>query len=35
MVLGISEVAGAKRYIRAFKKLKTILAAMAGGLEGF
>jgi RNA polymerase sigma-70 factor, ECF subfamily len=35
VVLGISEVAGAKRYIRAFKKLKTILAAMPGALEGF
>jgi RNA polymerase sigma-70 factor, ECF subfamily len=35
VVLGISEAAGAKRYIRAFKKLKTILAAMPGALEGF
>ena len=34
-VLGISEEAGAKRYIRALKKLKSILAAMPGGLEGF
>jgi RNA polymerase sigma-70 factor (ECF subfamily) len=34
MVLGISEEAGAKRYIRAMKKLKTILAVMPGGLEG-
>jgi RNA polymerase sigma-70 factor (ECF subfamily) len=33
-VLGITEEAGAKRYIRAIKKLKTILAAMPGGLEG-
>ncbi len=33
-VLGISEEAGAKRYIRALKKLKTILAAMPGGREG-
>ena len=33
-VLGITEEAGAKRYIRALKKLKTILAAMPGGLEG-
>jgi RNA polymerase sigma-70 factor (ECF subfamily) len=33
-VLGITEEAGAKRYIRAFKKLKSILAAMPGGLEG-
>jgi RNA polymerase sigma-70 factor (ECF subfamily) len=35
VVLGISEEAGAKRYIRALKKLKTIMAAMPGGLEGF
>jgi RNA polymerase sigma-70 factor (ECF subfamily) len=34
-VLGITEEAGAKRYIRALKKLKSILAAMPGGLEGF
>jgi RNA polymerase sigma-70 factor (ECF subfamily) len=34
VVLGISEEAGAKRYIRAMKKLKLILAAMPGGLEG-
>jgi RNA polymerase sigma-70 factor, ECF subfamily len=34
VVLGISEEAGAKRYIRALKKLKTILAAMPGGLGG-
>ena len=34
-VLGITEEAGAKRYIRALKKLKTVLAAMPGGLEGF
>jgi RNA polymerase sigma-70 factor, ECF subfamily len=34
-VLGISEEAGAKRYIRALKKLKSNLAAMPGGLEGF
>lgn len=33
-VLGISEEAGAKRYIRALKRLKDILAAMPGGLEG-
>ncbi len=33
-VLGISEEAGAKRYIRALKKLKTILAAMPVCLEG-
>jgi RNA polymerase sigma-70 factor (ECF subfamily) len=34
-VLGITEEAGAKRYIRALKKLKTIMASMPGGLEGF
>ena len=34
VVLGITEEAEAKRYIRALKKLKTILAAMPGGLEG-
>ena len=34
VVLGISEEAGAKRYIRAMKKLKLILAGMPGGLEG-
>jgi RNA polymerase sigma-70 factor, ECF subfamily len=34
VVLGISEEAGAKRYIRAMKKLKSILAGMPGGLEG-
>jgi RNA polymerase sigma-70 factor (ECF subfamily) len=34
VVLGITEEAGAKRYIRALKKLKTILAAMPGGLGG-
>jgi RNA polymerase sigma-70 factor (ECF subfamily) len=33
-VLGITEEAGAKRYIRALKKLKTIMAAMPGGEEG-
>jgi RNA polymerase sigma-70 factor, ECF subfamily len=33
-VLGITEEAGAKRYIRALKKLKAILASMPGGLEG-
>jgi RNA polymerase sigma-70 factor (ECF subfamily) len=33
-VLGISEEAGAKRYIRALKRLKAILASMPGGLEG-
>jgi RNA polymerase sigma-70 factor (ECF subfamily) len=35
VVLGITEDAGAKRYIRALKKLKSILAAMPGGLSGF
>ena len=35
VVLGITEEAGAKRYIRALKKLKAILAAMPGGEEGF
>jgi RNA polymerase sigma-70 factor (ECF subfamily) len=33
-ILGISEEAGAKRYIRAMKRLKAILAARPGGLEG-
>lgn len=33
-VLGIEESAAAKRYIRALKRLKDILAAMPGGLEG-
>jgi RNA polymerase sigma-70 factor (ECF subfamily) len=33
-VLGISEEAGAKRYIRALKRLKAVLAAMPGGLDG-
>jgi RNA polymerase sigma-70 factor (ECF subfamily) len=33
-VLGISEDAGAKRYIRALKRLKEVLASMPGGLEG-
>lgn len=32
-VLGISEQAGAKRYIRALKRLKAVLATMPGGLE--
>ena len=35
VVLGITEEAGAKRYIRALKKLKSILAWMPGGLSGF
>jgi len=34
VVLGITEEAGAMRYIPALKKLKTIPAAMPGGLEG-
>src|SRR5262249_11659249 len=34
-VLGISEAAAAKRYVRALKRLKEILADMPGGLEGF
>jgi RNA polymerase sigma-70 factor (ECF subfamily) len=33
-VLGITEEAGAKRYIRALKRLKAVLASMPGGLEG-
>jgi len=33
-VLGIAEGAAAKRYVRALKRLKDILAAMPGGLEG-
>ena len=33
-VLGIEEAAAAKRYFRALKRLKEILAAMPGGLEG-
>ncbi len=33
--LGISEEAGAKRYIRALKRLKAMMAKMPGGLEGF
>jgi len=33
-VLGIEEAAAAKRYLRALKRLKGILAAMPGGLEG-
>ena len=34
-VLGISEGAAAQRDIRALKRLKAILAAAPGGLEGF
>jgi RNA polymerase sigma-70 factor (ECF subfamily) len=33
-VLGITESAAAKRYFRALKRLKEILAAMPGGQEG-
>jgi RNA polymerase sigma-70 factor, ECF subfamily len=33
-VLEIQEAAAAKRYIRALKRLKELLAAMPGGLEG-
>jgi RNA polymerase sigma-70 factor, ECF subfamily len=33
-VLGISEDAGAKRYIRALKRLKDVLTKLPGGLEG-
>jgi RNA polymerase sigma-70 factor (ECF subfamily) len=33
-VLGIEEAAAAQRYVRAVKRLKTVLAEMPGGLEG-
>jgi RNA polymerase sigma-70 factor (ECF subfamily) len=33
-VLGIEEAAAAKRYLRALKRLKDMLADMPGGLEG-
>ena len=33
-VLGITEEAGAKRYLRALRRLKVILSARPGGLEG-
>jgi len=33
LVLGISESAAAKRYVRAVKRLKEILASMPGGLD--
>jgi RNA polymerase sigma-70 factor (ECF subfamily) len=33
-VLGIEESAAAKRYVRALKRLKDVLAALGGGLEG-
>src|SRR5262245_3802816 len=32
--LGIAEEAAAKRYVRALKRLKEVLARMPGGLEG-
>jgi RNA polymerase sigma-70 factor (ECF subfamily) len=34
LALAITEEAGAKRYIRALKRLKDVLAKMPGGLEG-
>jgi RNA polymerase sigma-70 factor, ECF subfamily len=34
-VLGIEESTAAKRYFRALKRLKDVLAAMPGGQEGF
>jgi RNA polymerase sigma-70 factor (ECF subfamily) len=34
LVLGITQEAGAKRYFRALKRLKDVLAAMPGGGEG-
>jgi DNA-directed RNA polymerase specialized sigma24 family protein len=33
-VLGITQEAGAKRYFRALKRLKDVLATMPGGGEG-
>jgi DNA-directed RNA polymerase specialized sigma24 family protein len=33
-VLGITEAATAKRYVRAMKRLTNLLADMPGGLEG-
>ena len=33
LVLGIEEAAAAKRYVRALKRLKEILAAMPGGMD--
>jgi RNA polymerase sigma-70 factor (ECF subfamily) len=35
LALGISEEAGAKRYIRALKRMKDVMSKMPGGLEGF
>ena len=34
-VLGIEEAAAAKRYVRALKRLKDILASLPGGVEDF
>jgi RNA polymerase sigma-70 factor (ECF subfamily) len=34
-ILGISEDAAAKRYVRALKRMKEILAQLPGGLENF
>jgi RNA polymerase sigma-70 factor (ECF subfamily) len=34
-VLGIQEAAASKRYVRALKRFKEILASMPGGVEGF
>ena len=34
LVLGISQETGAKRYFRALKRLKDVLATMPGGWEG-
>jgi RNA polymerase sigma-70 factor, ECF subfamily len=34
-ILGVSEDAAAKRYVRALKRLKEILAQLPGGLENF
>lgn len=33
-VLGIEESAAGKRYVRALKRLKEILASFPGGIEG-
>jgi RNA polymerase sigma-70 factor, ECF subfamily len=35
LVLGITQEAAAKRYFRALKRLKALLATVPGGLEGF
>ncbi|HEY2158342.1 MAG TPA: sigma-70 family RNA polymerase sigma factor [Isosphaeraceae bacterium] len=35
LVLGITQEAGAKRYFRAVKRLKDVLAKLPGGSEGF